>query len=379
VDRTEAGLQWMRRVTQWTLLSVAGLVVLIPAGDLFARDDLSPVATVAAVVALAFVGYVQTRLLMGGMAGLHDAPRSLPLVGAAAVVGLVLWGALIDGESHWMWVLPFSGVVCGAAFGAGRVGRWLVVGGGCLAAFAVGALAASVEAGTAGAFVLASFALAGLLQVWIWDVTLRLDGAREQAGEVAVLRERLRFAGDLHDIQGHQLQAIALKAQLAARLIGVDDARARSNAADAHALALEALAETRELVQGYRRVGLATELANAVGILKAAGVEAAVEGAPEAVPVALQPLFGSLVREGATNLLRHSRAERCEIAVEREGDDVVVRMADDGVAREPDPDGGGSGVAGLRERFAAVGGRVEAAPLAAGGFVLTGRAPHRTA
>ena len=257
----------MRRVTQWTLLSVAGLVVLIPAGDLFARDDLSPAATGAAFVALAFVGYVQTRLLMGGMAGLHDAPRSLPLVGAAAVVGLVLWGALIDGESHWMWVLPFSGVVCGAAFGAGRVGRWLVVGGGCLAAFAVGALAASVEAGTAGAFVLASFALAGLLQVWIWDVTLRLDGAREQAGEVAVLRERLRFAGDLHDIQGHQLQAIALKAQLAARLIGVNDEAARGHAQDA-GLALQALSETRELVQGYRRVGLATELANAVGILR---------------------------------------------------------------------------------------------------------------
>ena len=66
----------MRRVTQWTLLSVAGLVVLIPAGDLFARDDLSPAAIGAAFVALAFVGYVQTRLLMGGMAGLHDAPRS---------------------------------------------------------------------------------------------------------------------------------------------------------------------------------------------------------------------------------------------------------------------------------------------------------------
>ena len=323
------------------------------------------------------MGYVQTRLLMGGMAGLHDAPRSLPLVGAAAVVGLVLWGALIDGESHWMWVLPFSGVVCGAAFGAGRVGRWLVVGGGCLAAFAVGALAASVEAGTAGAFVLASFALAGLLQVWIWDVTLRLDGARAQAGEVAVLRERLRFAGDLHDIQGHQLQAIALKAQLAARLIGVDDEAARGHAEDAHRLALQALSETRELVQGYRRVGLATELANAVGILQAAGVDAEVEGTPESVPVALQPLFGSLVREGATNLLRHTRAARCEIAVERDGDDVVVRVIDDGVARVVVPNGDGTGVAGLRERFAAVGGQVEATPLAPRGFELCGRAPHK--
>jgi two-component system sensor histidine kinase DesK len=367
----------MRRVTQWTLLSVAGLVVLIPAGDLFAREDLSSVAIVAALVALGFVGYVQTRLLMGGMAGLHDAPRSLPLVVAAAVVALVLWGALVGDESHWMWVLPFSGVVSGAAFGAGPVGRWLVIGGGCAAAFGVGALASGVPAGTAGVFALATFAFACLAQVWIWDVTLRLDQAREQAGEVAVLRERLRFAGDLHDIQGHQLQAIALKAQLAARLIGVDDEAARGHAADAHGLALQALSETRELVQGYRRVGLATELANAVGILQAAGVDAEVEGTPESVPVALQPLFGSLVREGATNLLRHTRAARCEIAVERDGDDVVVRVIDDGVARVVVPNGDGTGVAGLRERFTAVGGQVVATPLAPRGFELCGRAPHK--
>ena len=89
-------------------------------------------------------------------------------------------------------------------------------------------------------------------------------------------------------------------------------------------------------------------------------MDAEVEGTPESVPVALQPLFGSLVREGATNLLRHTRAARCEIAVERDGDDVVVRVIDDGVARVVVPDGDGTGVAGLRERFAAVGGQVEA-------------------
>lgn len=377
MDRTEAGLQWMRRLTQWTLASVAGLVVLIPAGDLFTRD-LPALAVVGALAGLSFVGYVQTRLLLGGMAGLHDAPRSPWLVGAAAAVGLVLWGTLLDGEPvHWMWVLPFCGVVCGATFGASARGRWLLVVGGFVAAFVVGWVVDDDEAGFTGFFVLAMFALTCLAQVWIWDVTLRLDHAREQAGEVAVLRERLRFAGDLHDIQGHQLQAIALKAQLASRLVGRDDEAARRNADDAHALALQALAETRELVQGYRRVGLATELANAVGILQAAGVDAEVEGTPEAVPVALQPLFGSLVREGATNLLRHTKAARCEIAVERDGDDVVVRVIDDGVARVVVPTGDGTGVAGLRERFAAVGGRVDAEPLAPRGFELVGRAPHK--
>lgn len=368
----------MRRLTLWTLWGVAGVTIAAPAIDLFTRD-LAPLALVAAALGLAFVGYVQARLLLTGMAGFHSAERSLPLLGAAAVVGLALWGALVGGEEpHWMWVLPFAGLVCGVAFGVGLRVRLALVAAGAAAVFAVGALVDAPVTGLIGVWWVGTLALFCVAQVWIWDVTLRLDQAREQAGEVAVLRERLRFAGDLHDIQGHQLQAIALKAQLAARLIGVDDDAARRHASDAQALALEALAETRELVQGYRRVGLATELANAVGILKAAGVDAEVAGTPEAVPVALQPLFGSLVREGATNLLRHTRAERCEIAVERDGDDVVVRVSDDGVARVSDA-AEGSGVAGLRERFAAVGGRVEAAPLAAGGFVLSGRAPHRVA
>jgi two-component system, NarL family, sensor histidine kinase DesK len=377
MEATEAGLRLMRRLTRWTLIGVAALTVLVPAIDLFARE-LAPLERIAAATGLGFAGVVQWQLLLAGMAGFQGRRHRLPTVLAAAAVALALWTALAPGEEpHWMWVLPFAGLVSGAAFAVSSRQRWLVVGGGGLAVVVAGWVG-SGEAwtGVVGAWWLVWFAFFCVAQVWIWDVTLRLDQARENAAEVAVLRERLRFAGDLHDIQGHQLQAIALKAQLATRLIGVDDEAARRHAGDAHALALEALAETRELVQGYRRVGLATELANAVGILRAAGVDAAVEGRPEAVPAALQPLFGSLVREGATNLLRHTRARRCEIAVGREGDDVVVRVSDDGVARDA-PDGDGSGVAGLRERFAAVGGRVEAAPLAAGGFVLTGRAPHR--
>jgi two-component system sensor histidine kinase DesK len=373
------GVSLMRGVTRWTLIGVAAITILIPASEFLTRD-LSALALVALTLGLAFVGAIQWPLMLAGMAGFQASTPPRPRVAAAAAVGLVMWGAAGAGDpAHWMWALPFAAVVAGYAISLSLRGRVVISAAGFAAAFAVGfGATGNPWAGVAGGWWVLTYALFCLAQVWIWDVTLRLDKARTDEAEVAVLRERLRFAGDLHDIQGHQLQAIALKAQLAARLIGVDDDRARRHANDAHALALEALAETRELVQGYRRVGLATELANAVGILKAAGVEAAVEGTPEAVPVTLQPLFGSLVREGATNLLRHTRAERCEIAVEREGDDVVVRMADDGVARS-EGDGDGSGVAGLRERFAAVGGRVEAAPLAAGGFVLTGRAPHRAA
>ena len=214
----------------------------------------------------------------------------------------------------------------------------------------------------------------------IWNVTMRLDEARASAGELAVLRERLRFAADLHDVQGHHLQAISLKAELARRLIGTDDDAARGHAADVQELTLKALADTRALVHGYRRVGLVTELENAVGILRAAGVEAAVKGTPARVPEPLQPLFGSLVREGATNLLRHTRAERVTLSVEVEGGEVVLRVQDDGTARAPEADAGaeepGTGVVALRERFVAVGGRVDAGPLPDRGFLLVGRAPR---
>ena len=215
-----------------------------------------------------------------------------------------------------------------------------------------------------------------LASIWIWDVTLRLDEARSAAAELAVLRERLRFAGELHDVQGHHLEAIALKAELAGRLVGVDDEAARRHAADAQQLARTALGETRALVQGYRRTDLATELENAVGILRAAGVEATVTGSPREIPDELQPLFGTLIREAATNLLRHSEAERCTIAVEREGEEVLVRVSTTAArARRTASPGDGSGIAGLRDRFAAAGGRVEAAPRRERGFALSGRAP----
>ncbi len=96
------------------------------------------------------------------------------------------------------------------------------------------------------------------------------------------------------------------------------------------------------------------------------------------MPEALEPLFGSLVREGTTNLLRHSQAERCRIAIVREDGELVVRMDDDGVAVAASTAGSagrGAGLDGLRERFAAAGGRLDAHPREPRGFSLTGRAP----
>ncbi len=378
----EVPLGPLRRYTEWSLAAVAALPVLLPAVELVVRDvDL--VLRLAAGVVLVAVGVEQWRLVFAGMAGLDRHRPGVVRAGVAAAAGLALWGGFAAwSDASPVWALPFGMAASGAAIGVGERARRQLVGSACVLCAVLGAVAGFADEGVSeaiglavvGGVTVAACAWIILASIWIWDVTLRLDQARSVAAEVAVLRERLRFAGELHDVQGHHLQAIATKAELAHRLVGVDDPAARRHAADVQELARTALGETRGLVHGYRRTDLATELDNAVGILRAAGVKATVTGSPGKVPAELQPLFGSLVREAATNLLRHSEAQRCTIAVAREGEEVLVRVADDGRPRAPAA-APGSGIAGLRDRFAAAGGRVDAAPRRERGFALSGRAP----
>ena len=380
----EVPLGSLRRYTQWSLAAMAALPVLLPAVELVLRDlELS--VKLATGIVLVAVGIEQWRLVLAGMAGLDRRRPGVVRAAAAAAAGLALWGAFASwSAASPVWALPFGMVASGAAIGIGERARRRLVGAACGLCAVVGAIAGLADEGArqavglavVGGVMVAACAWIILASIWIWDMTLRLDQARSTAAELAVLRERLRFSGELHDVQGHHLEAIALKAELAGRLVGADDDAARRHAADAQQLARTALGETRALVQGYRRTDLATELENAVGILRAAGVTATVTGSPREIPADLQPLFGTLIREAATNLLRHSEAERCAIVVAREGEDVLVRVSDDGRPRARDGDPrDGSGIAGLRDRFAAAGGRVDAAPRRERGFALSGRAP----
>ena len=120
----------------------------------------------------------------------------------------------------------------------------------------------------------------GLL--WGWEVAARLERARRLSAELAVADERLRFAADLHDIQGHHLQVIALKSELAARLARTDPARAAAEMEEVQRLAAKALDDTRAVVQGYRRTSLDEEIANATRVLAAAGIDARMKVEPAA-------------------------------------------------------------------------------------------------
>jgi two-component system sensor histidine kinase DesK len=143
--------------------------------------------------------------------------------------------------------------------------------------------------------------------------------------------------------------------------------------ADVERVARQALAEVREAVGGYRRTNLETELAGARVALEAAGIRwsAAIEAGP--LPQEVEDALGWTVREGTTNVLRHSQARRCEVRVEREAATVTVKVVDDGRGAGTGERGwraGGSGLAGLAERVAARGGSLAAGSRPGGGFRL---------
>ena len=194
--------------------------------------------------------------------------------------------------------------------------------------------------------------------------TWELRAAQQEVSRLAAERERMRIARDLHDLLGHSLTAASVKAQLAGRLVGRDDTRAAVEIGDVERLTRQVLADVRAAVAGYREVSLAVELATAREVLGAAGIAADLPGAVDEVPAGRRELFGWVVREGVTNVVRHAQASRVTIRVTPS----TVEVVDDGPGRAVRAPG--SGLAGLAERAAAAGGELEAGPVPGGGYRL---------
>jgi two-component system sensor histidine kinase DesK len=195
-----------------------------------------------------------------------------------------------------------------------------------------------------------------------------LAEARAELAQLAAENERIRIARDLHDLLGHSLTTITVKAGLARRLGTTDAARAVSQIAEVEELCRQALADVRSAVSGYRDVTLAGELARGRELLRASGIAADLPTATDVVDPEHQELFGWTVREGLTNVVRHARARSCAVKLSRS----TIEIVDDGVG-EPTPGADappGNGLSGLRERAAAAGGWVDAGPLRAGGWAL---------
>ncbi|MEX0899716.1 MAG: sensor histidine kinase [Gammaproteobacteria bacterium] len=186
------------------------------------------------------------------------------------------------------------------------------------------------------------------------DAALRLS--QEEVRQMARVAERERISRDLHDLLGHTLSVITLKAELAARLVDRAPARAAAEIREVEQVSRAALADVREAISGIRTRGLLGELEHARVALKAAGVRFEVDGEVPAVPPAAEAVLAMIVREAVTNVVRHAQASYCRVVLRREADETFVEVQDDGRGAKSLA---GGGIDGMRARLAAAGGRLE--------------------
>lgn len=197
-----------------------------------------------------------------------------------------------------------------------------------------------------------------------------LHAAREERAHLAVMEERLRLARDLHDLLGHTLSMITLKSELARRLVEQEPAQAVQEMRDVERVARQTLREVREAVAGYRQPRLENELDSARQLLETAGIACHIEHSAGVLPPAADAVLAWTVREGVTNVIRHSSARHCRIRVTSENGTACAEVINDGDLRALAGDTyvrAGSGLPGLSERVSALGGRMEAGPLQVSG------------
>ncbi len=205
----------------------------------------------------------------------------------------------------------------------------------------------------------------------------RLRMARAEIARLAATAERLRIARDLHDLLGHNLSLIALKSELAWRLLEQAPARAGAEIRDIEQVARMTLQEVREAVSSYRRPSLVDELRAARELLEVAGVRYRLEGGHLVEGIkepALEVACSWIVREGVTNVIKHSRARECGIRFRREARLVWIEIVNDGLSVDGQSAMPGNGLRGLAERVMELGGQLAAGPVD-GGFRLAAALP----
>jgi two-component system, NarL family, sensor histidine kinase DesK len=362
-------LAWPLFVVMWLVFPVASVFDML-------GTNLTPVRLLAFLILM--VAYIAVYLWLmlrypfrSGESSPGERRVQVVLLATLTALALVLEVAYGTGiPYHFMFV-----VIAAAVTLPTRHAAWTVVG--------IIALASGIYALRSGWAALLSswesavapFAIVGFSMIIVSRlvVTVReLRAAREELARLAVAEERLRFARDLHDLLGHSLSLITLKSELAGRLLPAAPEKAATEVRDIEGVARQALREVREAVAGYRQPTLDEELEGAREMLEAAGIACRVEREPGKLPPPTDGVLAWTVREGVTNVIRHSRARRCEIRVTREGEEIRAEISDDGVGSAPVRGEWvtGSGLSGLTERVAASGGRLEAKSLPEGGFRL---------
>ncbi|MES2150220.1 MAG: histidine kinase [Pseudomonadota bacterium] len=201
--------------------------------------------------------------------------------------------------------------------------------------------------------------VAGIMDATLQRSRGQLLRKQEEVEHMATIAERERISRDLHDLLGHTLSLITLKAELAGKLLGRDEQACRAEIKDIETSARTALSEVRCAVTGYRQTGFAHELASARASLAAACVELSAEVEAFALPAAAENVMSLALREAVTNIVRHAGATRCEVRLALEQGMIVFRIADNGAALASSAAiRQGNGLTGMNERVTALGGRL---------------------
>lgn len=405
--------------TRWTLYVVPWIYPVTLAPSLAPTLRHGPGALVWPLLALCLAQLLLTAPLLhrGIDHRLSDRPVEpwLPAVAMALMTVELGLGVVLDARVRELGATVPLTVLCVAPFSSGyallaSLRRFAGVHAGFAVALAVAEAVArpGIRAPVAAALAVALMSSLCLLtvrsSVWVLAVMWELDASREAQARLAVAEERLRFSRDLHDVVGRNLALIALKGELAARLARRGMPEAEAQMVEVQRIARESQAEVQEVVRGYREADLRVELAGARSVLRAARVDCRIEddGGAE-LPGTVRAALGWVVREGATNVLRHADAARCTVRLgvsSRPGGDrtAVLLMENDGVPDAADTgadagagtragngagsgagngagNGAGSGLKGLRERLAPLGGTLESGPGAGGVYRLRAEVP----
>nr|WP_239062821.1 histidine kinase [Streptomyces sp. SID13031] len=185
-----------------------------------------------------------------------------------------------------------------------------------------------------------------------------LDDTRSHLAGLAVARERLRFARDLHDLLGFSLSAITLKAELTHRLMTTLPARARHELTEILEVSRQALVDVRSVAASYRELSLSDSLAAARSLLVAADIKVTITGDPGFLPPQTRTVLSTVLREGITNLLRHSSATSCHLTITRSADHISLDLLNNGVPLTEL--GTGQGTGNLKTRVEGLGGTFSA-------------------
>ncbi|MEO0813167.1 MAG: sensor histidine kinase, partial [Myxococcota bacterium] len=206
-----------------------------------------------------------------------------------------------------------------------------------------------------GTFFTAVVGASCMLSADLVEANYELKASRNEAMELATSAERERIGRDLHDLLGHTLTLISIKADLARRLMDRDPERAREEIQEVQRIARESLDEIREAVAGLRDASVAAEIAHARRALEAAEIELELGLRASSENPETDRTLAMVLREAVTNVVRHSKASRCRIGCERRDRSVVLTIEDDGVGGVLDE---GNGVRSMRERVEALSGQL---------------------